>query len=163
MNKHLMLMGAAATALAGPAGTIAANSKTVALGPGSGGSSCPWVVTEVQKGVYAAQFHSLTGISTGQGLSRKTPQGKSVELSMSNNYFGSGTSIGFSLDVSLPFRTGGTWALWIEFSGVDAFMGNSGTYSVCTAPKAGGSKAGGGIRAQTMALIARLRAERAQR
>jgi len=149
------MLSAAAAMLTAPGGTTAANSKTVVLGSGS---SCGWVVTEVQKGVYAVQYLGSNGsvASTGQGLSRKTAQGKSVELS--DNYFGSAHSLGISFDFSLPFKNGGTWALWLEFSGVSAFMANSGTYTVCTGPRTGRSHL-----AETKALIERLKAARAQR
>ena len=151
MNKYLLL--SAAAVLAGTSGAIASSARGGAIDLGNG---CGLVLTEVQKGVYAVQYNGCggSGVETGQGLSRKTAQGKSVQLS--DNYFGNDRSTADSLDISLPLKNGGTWALWIEFSGTSSFIANSGTYTVGAAAK----KTGGNVMAETRALIARLRAAR---
>ena len=148
MNRYLMLSAAALVASTGLAS--ASKVKSGALDVGSG---CTLGIAQVEHGVYVARYGDG---ASGQGLSRKTANGKAVELS--DNVFGSDTSTAVSFDVSLPLKNGGTWALWTEFSGTTAFIANSGNYSVCTAPVAGGS-----LKTETLALIERLKAARGAR
>ena len=151
MNKYLMM--SAAAVLASANGATASNAGNgISLGGG-----CGLNIVGSGKGVYAVLYTSCggPGVDTGQGLSRKTAQGKSVELS--SNYFGSAKSLGISYDISLPLRSGGTWATWIEISGVTAFLANSGTYTAGAAHKKGRN-----VAAETKALIARLRAAKGQ-
>jgi hypothetical protein len=152
MNKYLMLMSAAATALAGPGGTAPADAKTYGISLGSG---CEFAIVGAG-GVFASQNKAGAVTSTGQGLERKTSAGKFVELS--DNYHGNYSSFAVSYDFSYPFKTGGTWAAWVEFSGTTSFVADSGTYTRCT----GAASRGGRHVDVTRALIERLRAERTQ-
>jgi hypothetical protein len=148
MNRYLMLSAAALVASTGWASAAKVKSGTLDVGSG-----CTFGIVQEERGVYVVRYGDG---ASGQGLSRKTANGKAVELS--DNVLGSDTSTAVSFDISLPLKNGGTWALWTEFSGTTAFIANSGNYSVCAAPKAGG-----GLNAETKALIERLKAARRAR
>lgn len=111
MNRYLLL--SAAGLLACTSGAAAAKKEF---------AYCGLNLFEPQKGVFAVQYPDG---STGQGLTRKTPQGRFLELS--NNYYGNYTSIALSYDLSLPFQAGGTLTAWIEFSGTTSFEGGTST------------------------------------
>jgi len=153
MNRYLML--SAAALLASTNGAIASHAESAGISLGNG---CGIGIVG-GGGIYAAQYFGCgSGISNGQGLSRKTGRRtKSVELS--DNYFGSQTNYGRSFDISLPIKSGGTWALWLEFNGTTAFIADSGTYTVGAAAR----RTRGNLAAETKALVARLKAERAHR
>ena len=146
MNKYLMMMSAAAAVLAG---TDGASGITLDNG-------CNLNLIQNGRGIYSVQYGNCgSAISYGQGLARKTRQGKFVDLS--DNY-SDGSGIAMSIDISLPLKNVGTWALWVGLSGTTSFVANSGTYTVGAAAKTGGN-----LMAETKALIARLKAARAQR
>ena len=66
-----------------------------------------------------------------------------------NNY----KSIALQYDIFKPIRNGGKWELWICFSGVSCFEGNSGVYKL-------GFPASGGSRTATTAKVAEMVATR---
>jgi hypothetical protein len=156
MNKYLMLSAAALVAsTSGAAAANASRTDTVTF-DGYCGS-----VRIVHSGPqYNAAFFSCGGALTGIGfgLAQKT-KGMGRHVDISDNQYGNNRSIAVNTDFSLPFRTGGTWGLWIEFSGVSSFLGNSGTYSVNVPAHQGKGKS---LTAETRALIERLRAAKGQ-
>jgi hypothetical protein len=148
VNKYLMMMSAAAAVLAGTGG---ASGQLLSNGCGLG-------TIQNEKGVYSVQYSNClhSGIDFGQGLVRKTPQGKFLDLS--DSYFVA-SGIVMSFDLSFPLKNGGTWALWVGMNGTTSFISDSGTYTMGGTPKKGGGKS----MAKTMALIARQKAAKAQR
>lgn len=119
MNPYLLLSAAALVAAASPA-TAGKRVTNVSLD----GLSCGELkLVEPQKGVFAVQYTNCGLVATGQGLARKTDQGKFVDLS--DNYYGNYRSAALNFDLSLPLRTGGSWTAWIEFSGTTGFEINA--------------------------------------
>jgi hypothetical protein len=137
MNKYLMLSAAAVVASATGAN---AGTHSFQFGTAGGGSYCDGG-TVTSNGVVWAWQHTnnncASGVSTGQGLVGKVvPYGKIAN--MSDNYFGSAKSIALNYSLPKKIKAGNTWLLWIEFSGVSSFLGNSGVLINTTAAKKGG-------------------------
>jgi hypothetical protein len=124
MNKYLLL--SAAAAIAGHPGDAGASSFATKTLCDSNGQP---VVQFIKNGdVYNARY--LDGSSAiGIGIAGKTT-GIGRHVFVSDNYgFSSYTAI--ANDFSLPLKTGGTWNLWIEFSGTTGFVANTTSYTVC--------------------------------
>jgi hypothetical protein len=142
MNKYLMM--SAAALLAGAATGADAKSATLCDDQGN-----PIAYLSYGDKIYNVAYE---GGGIGFGIGGKT-KGLGEHVTLSDNYaFGASTAASF--DFSLPFKGGGTWNLWLEFSGNTSFEANAGTYTLCTAAMTGR----GTVVAATKALIAQLRA-----
>jgi len=125
MNKYLMMSAAAVLASTG----ANAGTHSFQFGTAGGGSYCDGG-TAVTGGGIAAWQHTnnncASGVSTGQGLLGKMVALGSKGYDMSDNYYGSAKSIALNYTLPKKIKNGGQWTLWVEFSGVSSFLGNSG-------------------------------------
>jgi len=136
MNKYLMMSAAAVLASTG----ANAGTHSFTFGTAGGGSYCDGGTANTGGGVGAWQHtnnNCASGLSTGQGLLGKMVALGSKGYDMSDNYFGSAKSIALNYTLPKKIQNGGKWTLWIEFSGVSSFLGNSGVLVNVTPGKHG--------------------------
>lgn len=150
MNKYWLL--STAMILASASAAQAATKVTTLCDNGS-----PFIRISNTGEIYNAQYLDDQG-EIGLGISGKSKGfGKHVLISESSNNYND-PDMAYATDLSLPLRNGGSWNLWVEFSGTTAIDGDSGSYTICNgaAVKPGGAS----IMARTQKLIRQLRAER---
>jgi hypothetical protein len=134
MNKYLMLSAAAVVASATGAN---AGTHSFTFGTAGGGSYCDGGTATTNGIVWAWQHtnnNCYGGVSTGQGLLGKV-KGMGKIADMSDNYFGNYKSIALNYTLPKKIASGNQWTLWVEFSGVSSFLGNSGVLVNATAAK----------------------------
>ena len=144
MNKYLMLSTAMVLGAVTSAGAADKKYATVCFN-GSPGIDL----------VYIDPFYHAHYLSTpggGFGIALKT-KGEGKHVLMSDNDTSLGDDATESFDLTLPLKNGGTWGLYIEYSGTTSFEADSGTYTLCD----GKPSENGTIQTKLKNLIAELK------
>ena len=150
MNKYLMLSAAALFGSALPAfAGDQARMHTIHFETANGASYCDGMSFQKTGRHIAAGLHLKDNCASNVQVVG-TVDKKAFQLSQNYN---SGHSIALMYDIFKPIRNGGTWDLWICFSGTSCFEGNSGVYKL-------GFPASGGSRMATTARVVGMIAER---
>jgi len=153
MNKYLMMTAAAVLGSASPA-LAADQSKTHTIHflTASGGSYCDGMSFQKSRAPNAPAI--ATGLHLNEDCAGKVGQMigtvNKTAFHLSENY---SSSVAYMYDIFKPIRNGGTWDLWICYSGTTCFEGGGGIYKL-------GFPASGGSHTPTTARVAEIIAQR---
>jgi hypothetical protein len=162
MNKYLMMTSAALLATSAVGSTEAAT-HTYIIHFGTGSTYCDSLQLYKNGNVYAGK-HLYTVCGSGpdiliEGLGSRggVPPGKGKG---GNVNFGDDTlaynyheNYAVSYDLQTPFKNGGTYAVWVNYSGSTSFLANEGVYEV-------GNKARNNSHVSTLSKVVTLLAKR---
>jgi hypothetical protein len=149
MNKYLMISAAAILGSVSPAfAGDQAKTHTIHFYSSGGQSYCDGM-TFAKTGVHVAAGQHLNEDCNGRD-GQVIGTVDTTAFHLSENY---SNSIALLYDIFKPIRNGGTWDVWVCFSGTSCFESGSGIYKK-------GFPASGGSRTPTTARVAGMIAER---